>query len=92
MTGMPGTWRIRLARQDGSLIIQHPEAMPDWVQNALDDLTYRFRESPDASAVTVQIDGRPTITEEPPDAAAGDPTPGEPGPVPGTSEQPDAGT
>lgn len=96
------TWRARLTRDpDGTLTTTAPEVAPEWVTDLLGDLTYRFRDSPDARTVTVVIDGSDTPPEETPLAAPGaaDPTtaaapPGAvlsagPGPAPPDAWQPD---
>jgi hypothetical protein len=66
------TWRAELSRDDaGTLTTVAPEKAPEWVNDLVADLAYRFRESPDARSVTVSVDGEDTPPEESPDATAG---------------------
>jgi hypothetical protein len=66
------TWRAELSRGgDGTLTTVAPENAPEWVNDLVADLTYRFRESPDARSVIVSVDGEDTPPEEIPDATPG---------------------
>lgn len=65
------TWRIELTRNpDGTITRTSPESPPEWVDNLVDDLAFRLRESPDALSITASAVGDASLVttdEEPTD-------------------------
>lgn len=91
---MMPTWTVHLRRDgNGNLTIVGPETPPDWVNDLIGDVTYRFRESPGATHIALVIDGTETIQESTPDAATGTPadTTGQPGAGAASDADPTAG-